>query len=88
MKLIIAIVNDTDSEKVIHALTAEDFRVTFIASTGGFLRRGHSTFLIGVNEDRLDRAMDIVKENTTVPDNPEKKRATFFVLNVNQYIQI
>jgi uncharacterized protein YaaQ len=88
MKLIIAIVNDNDSEKVIHSLTSEEYRVTFIASTGGFLRRGHSTFLIGVEEDRLEKAIQIVKENTSIPDNPEKKRATFFVLNVNQYIQI
>jgi uncharacterized protein YaaQ len=88
MKLIIAIVNDTDSEKVIHSLTAEDFRVTFIASTGGFLRRGHSTFLVGVNDERVEAAIQIVKENTSIPDNPDKKRATFFVLNVSQYIQI
>lgn len=88
MKLIIAIVNDSDSEKVIHSLTSENYRVTFIASTGGFLRRGHSTFLIGVEDEKVEKAIEIVKQNTTEPDNPEKKRATFFVLNVNQYIQI
>jgi uncharacterized protein YaaQ len=88
MKLIIAIVNDTDSEKVIHSLTSEDYRVTFIASTGGFLRRGHSTFLIGLEDSRVEKAIQIVKDNTSIQDNPEKKRATFFVLNVNQFIQI
>ncbi|MBI9048496.1 MAG: cyclic-di-AMP receptor [Anaerolineaceae bacterium] len=88
MKLIIAIVNDSDSDKVTHALTSDDYRVTFIASTGGFLRRGHSTFLIGLEDDRVEKAISIVKENTNIPDDPEKKRATFFVLNVNQFIQI
>lgn len=88
MKLIIAIINDADSEKVTHALTAEDYRVTFIASTGGFLRRGHSTFLIGLEDEKVTNAIDIIKAHTTEPDDPEKKRATIFVLNVNQFIQI
>ena len=45
MKMIIAIVNDEDSEQVTHALTHNEFRVTTIASTGGFLRRGLTTLL-------------------------------------------
>ena len=45
-KLIIAIIRDDDNENVSARLTAEDFRVTQIASTGGFLRSGRSTLLI------------------------------------------
>ncbi|MHB8932864.1 MAG: cyclic-di-AMP receptor, partial [Bellilinea sp.] len=40
MKLIIAIVRDTDSDQVSHALTTASFRVTGVASSGGFLRKG------------------------------------------------
>ena len=47
MKLIIAIIHDEDNDRVSRMLTGENFRVTMIASTGGFLRSGRSTLLIG-----------------------------------------
>jgi len=88
MKLIIAIVSDTDNEKVSHALTSENFKVTFIASTGGFLRKGNSTFLIGLEDDRLDTALKLIKDNCTPPASEKEKRGVIFVLNVNEYIHI
>ena len=60
-KLIIAIIRDDDNERVSAKLTAEDFRVTQIASTGGFLRSGRSTLLIGVEHDRVPRALELLR---------------------------
>ena len=54
MKMIIAIIRDADSDLVTQALTAGNFRVTRIASTGGFLRRGVTTLLLGVEEGQVD----------------------------------
>ena len=87
-KLIIAIIKDDDNERVSAKLTAEDFRVTQIASTGGFLRSGRSTLLIGVEHDRVPRALELLRENCTEARSPQEKKATVFVLNVEEFVQL
>ncbi len=88
MKLIIAIIKDEDNDSVSSALTEEKFRVTFIASTGGFLRSGRSTLLIGVEDEEVKKALEIIRENCKKPDKPKEKRATIFVLKVDQFTQL
>lgn len=63
MKLIIGIVQDQDSIIVIDELSRQGFRVTKLVSTGGFLKDGNTTLLIGVNEKDLDEVIDIIKSN-------------------------
>jgi uncharacterized protein YaaQ len=87
-KLIIAIIRDDDKERVSAKLTAEEFRVTQIASTGGFLRSGRSTLLIGVEERCVPRGLEILRENCTPAHSPEEKKATVFVLNVDEFTQL
>ncbi len=62
MKLILAIVNNDDSAAAIGNLTREGFFVTKLSTTGGFLLAGNSTFLIGTEDEKIDRAMDILSE--------------------------
>jgi uncharacterized protein YaaQ len=88
MKLIVAILRDDDSEPVSQALITEGFRVTRIASTGGFLRRGSTTMMIGVDDGKVDEAVDIVRENCALTVEPGLKRATLFVLNVDRFTQL
>lgn len=88
MKLIIAIIKDEDTDKVSRALTKNDFRVTFIASTGGFLRSGRSTLLIGVEDEQVEEALDVIRDNSKKPEKSKEKRATIFVLNVDQFTQL
>ncbi len=88
MKLIITIINDSDNDSVSQALISEDFRVTRIASTGGFFRKGSSTLMIGLSEERIDKAIEIIRNNTTSPNDPLEKRATIFVIPVEDYLQI
>lgn len=65
MKLIYAIVQNDDSKKLIRELTNRRISVTRISSTGGFLHNGNSTLMIGVEPDRLDEALDIIKEKSS-----------------------
>jgi len=83
--MIIAIVRDRDTNPVSTALTSAEFRVTHIASTGGFLRRGNSTLFIGVEDEKVDQAMEVIRTNLEPADDPAQKRATLFVLNVNHF---
>ena len=87
MKLIIAIIHNEDNDRVSRMLTGENFRVTMIASTGGFLRSGRSTLLIGVEDERLERALQILRENCVIDKEGKEKKAIVFVLNVEEFIQ-
>ena len=62
MKLIIAIVQDEDASRLISSLMTEGYRVTKLATTGGFLRSGNTTLLIGVEDEKLAAAMGIVEK--------------------------
>ena len=62
MKLILAIVNNDDSAVVSATLTKENYSVTKLSTTGGFLRAGNTTLLIGTEDDMVDDAIDIIRK--------------------------
>ncbi|EFR33788.1 conserved hypothetical protein [Peptoniphilus harei ACS-146-V-Sch2b] len=64
MKLVIAIVQDEDSENLIRSLNENNFKVTKISSTGGFLKAGNVTILSGIEDEELDKFMVILEENS------------------------
>ncbi len=63
MKLVIAVVHDEDSHKLLESLTCKGYMATKLASTGGFLKTGNTTFLIGVPKDRVEDVTGIIKDN-------------------------
>ena len=63
MKLIISIIHDEDVNKAITELNSSGFSVTKLATTGGFLRAGNVTLIVGVDEDKVDSVIKIF-ENT------------------------
>ena len=87
-RLIIAILRNADGEEVLKALLDADFRVTRIASTGGFMRRGNATMLIGAEKNRVETAVQLIREHSAPAIDPGLKRATVFVLKVDQFEQI
>lgn len=86
MKMIIVIVKDHDADTLTQALTAGEYRVTRIASTGGFLRSGVATLLLGVLDTRVDSALQLIR--TTIGPSSEEKKATIFVVPVERFEQI
>jgi len=87
MKLIIAIVRDIDDSAVINQLISNNYRVTRMASTGGFLRRGNVTLLIGVDADQVDKVIDLIKNTCRQPESGEHK-ATVFIVDAPQFEQV
>lgn len=85
MKMLIVVLKDEDAEGVLKALIDESFGVTRIASTGGFFRRGNTTLIIGTEDEQVDRALEVISENTTLSDDPIQRRATVFVLEVEDF---
>ena len=88
MKLIIAIIRDEINETILQSLIQADFRATRIASTGGFLRRGLTTLMIGVEDDKVEGAIEIIKEQSSPDIHSNQRNATVFVLDVNQFLQV
>ncbi len=64
MKLIYAIINNDDSHSVSTALTKSGYTATKLASTGGFLMAGNTTFLICSDNDKVDNIIDIIREHS------------------------
>lgn len=62
MRLIIAMVQDQDVHKLLKALTEHHYSATKLASTGGFLRQGNTTLMIGVPAEKVGEVMEIIKE--------------------------
>lgn len=63
MKLIVAIVQDQDVNALMDALTEKKYRVTKLSSTGGFLKSGNTTLLIGVENDKVNEVKELVDHN-------------------------
>ncbi|MBE6082086.1 MULTISPECIES: cyclic-di-AMP receptor [Tissierellales] len=61
MKLIIAIVQDQDVVTLIDELTEKNFRVTKLSSTGGFLKSGNTTLLIGVENEKTQEVLKVIE---------------------------
>lgn len=62
MKLVLAIINNDDTPIVTAQLTKAGFYMTKIASTGGFLTAGNTTFMSGVEDDKVDAIIEIISK--------------------------
>lgn len=87
MKMIIAILKDDDIDSVLQTLTTGGLRVTRVASTGGFFRKGSTTLLIGVEDGQVDAAIQMLRETATAAEEGEK-RGTIFVVPVDRSEQL
>jgi len=82
MKLLVAIVQAYDTDRLLRAVTGAGFRVTRIQSTGGFLRAGNSTVLMGVEDARVPECLKLIKSSSRsrVETTPGELEAHVFEL--------
>lgn len=92
MKLMIMITRDEDSDAVVQTLVQNQFRVTRMSSTGGFLRRGNSTLLVGVEDEQVDQVIGLLRAargvSADAPVGDDPNRITLFVANMPYYAKI
>lgn len=76
-------VRDEDKDKLSVALIENNFTPTLIASTGEFLHFGKSIFLLGIEDERVDEAIDIINRYTNSIKEVENKQGSneWYVLN-------
>ena len=61
MKLILAIVHDIDGNNLLSALNKEGYSVTKLATTGGFLKAGNTTLMVGVSDEKVQAVVDVIR---------------------------
>lgn len=62
MKLVLAIVQDDDAMDLIEELTDKNFRVTKLATTGGFLKSGNTTLMMGVEKEAVKDVVKVIED--------------------------
>ncbi|MBN2043905.1 MAG: cyclic-di-AMP receptor [Anaerolineales bacterium] len=88
MKMIFCILQTSDRDNVAEALNKAGHQVTILPSTGAYFRRGNATMIAGVDDEKVESALQIIRDTVKDPDDPGQKRATLFVINVDQYHQV
>lgn len=94
MKLVIAIVQDDFANKVTRSLMENKYRVTKLSSTGGFLKSGNTTLLIGTENENINEITNLIKEECKEENVSSSKDATagsyanIFVLNMDEFRKI
>ncbi|MBR2635210.1 MAG: cyclic-di-AMP receptor [Clostridia bacterium] len=78
MKMIFAIVNNDDAPDVMKTLNQERIPVTKLASTGGFLMKGNTTFISGVEDNMVDHVIELIKEHS-------KRRTQLMPIDYSHY---
>ena len=63
MKLIMAVIHEKDQRHVQDSLLENGFQFTNVASTGGFLREGNVTLMIGVDEEQVEQVIDVIRDS-------------------------
>ena len=64
MKLIVAIINRDDANAVTQSLSQNGFSSTRLSTTGGFLLAGNVTMLIGVKDEQVQQAIDLIRQSS------------------------
>ena len=85
VKLMVAVVHNEDAKVLIDALLAHEHRATWLHSSGGFLKQSNATVLVGVEDDKVEGIIGLVRENchsrtqTVSPIPPIMEPGEFFL---------
>lgn len=97
MILVMAIIHGDHAHKITKKLMENDFRITTLSSSGGFLKAGNETLLLGIEKDRLDKLVEVLREECDkvnvkhgMKDDREVpvNTANLFVMNMEQFKRI
>ncbi len=87
MKLMFMIVRDVDADNVLQGLVDHQYRVTRVASTGGFLRHGNVTMLSGIEDGDVEKVIGLMRQ-ICCPSTETSHSATIFVVDMPYSEQI
>jgi uncharacterized protein YaaQ len=85
VKFLVAVVHNEDARVLIDALLKHEFRATWLHSSGGFLKQSNATILVGVDDEKVDQIVDLIRQNckartqTVSPIPPIMEPGEFFM---------
>lgn len=93
MKLMICIANQKYGPSIVKHLSQKKYRITKLASTGGFLKEGNETLLIGANEEHINSLKSEIKDAVLTLEKekgwePKANRFTLFVVDGQNYLPL
>jgi len=90
MKMILAIMPTSLSEQASKALLESAYRVTKLASTAGFFAGGTTTLMVGVDDDKVESGLVLIRDQIPASEetNPTHARVTIYVLNVKDFDRV
>ena len=90
MKLLLSVLEDSAAGRVSDALIAGGFGVTRVNTSGGFLKRGNATLLVGVEDAAVDSAMTLMQAayTHTTGEAPASPGGPIFVVGIEQTIRM
>ena len=87
MKMVFVVIRDADADGVVQALVENQYRVTRMATTGGFMRHGNVTLMTGLEENQVQPVIDLLHK-ICCPSEDSQHRATLFVVDMPYFEQI
>ncbi|GAB4574521.1 MAG: cyclic-di-AMP receptor [Anaerolineae bacterium] len=90
MKLVVAVVQDLDADDVIESLTAAGYRVTRVASTGGFFRQGNTTLFCGVADEQVQHLIGLLRKTCKRRSRmmPIAPHSAEYPMTVGAYVEV
>ncbi len=88
MKLVVAVLQDVDASRVMQALIQSGYRVTHVATTSGFMRRGVDTLMIGVAKEQVSDVLEVIRRHVSSEADPSLRHGMIFVLPVEQFERV
>ena len=85
MKLIIAIVSNDDTSAVTSTLTEHGYYITRLSTTGGFLRAGNTTLLVGTDDEKVPEVIELIKSESSRRTEIVPATATFDISHYSAY---
>ncbi len=89
MKLLVAVVEDDMAHDVIKLLAINKIRCTKLSSTGGVLKKGNTTLIIGAKDNQLEEIKEVFRDTSNnrlrSPDDEESFNANIFVINLKDF---
>ena len=90
MKMILAIMPSSISDIVSAELLEADYRVTKFASTAGLLSGGITTIMAVADDDKVETALDLIRNNVPASDHADSAhaRVTIYVMPAKDFERV